>query len=631
MPTLARPDELTRLAPAWEALAAEAGTLPTQDAPWARAAAEAYGGRIRVVVAGDPAAPAAIAPLVRRGAGFDLLGVRELFEPMDLLARSGEAHEALVRELVAARLPLLLKRVPAGSRTVTSLQRAIGRRGAVVVREAVGHPSIALGEAWQEPGGGLSSRRRSDLRRARRRAEKLGEVTFELLRPAREDVPALLDAAYAIEERSWKGRAGTALARDEAQARFFRLYAAEVADRGTLRVDIMRIGDAAVAMQIGLEWRGRRWLYKIGYDDAFAACSPGLLLLGESVADAARRGLRTFELLGSSAAWTDAWTRDVHPCVSVLAFPADVGGAVALSAEAARVARTRSRAFGHTRSRAAIRAGVAVAARRYVSGPALDDALRVHERYEESGLATTIGYWNDEDEPAAGVLRQNTAVLEALVARGRGGEVSVKPPAAGNDRAAIAELLRRAREAGVGVHFDSLGPETAGPVLELAAGLAADAAGGLGCTLPARWRRSVADAELAVRHGLRVRVVKGEWADPEEPRRNARAGLLEIVDALAGRVPFVGVGSHDPVVVADALARLQSAGTPCELQVLYGTRADAAVAAARAAGVAIRVYVPFGHSRLPYPLSDVRRSARLARRLATDVLVSARGPDGPLP
>jgi hypothetical protein len=28
-------------------------------------------------------------------------------------------------------------------------------------------------------------------------------------------------------------------------------------------------------MQLAVEWSGRYWLYKIGYDEAYARCSPG--------------------------------------------------------------------------------------------------------------------------------------------------------------------------------------------------------------------------------------------------------------------------------------------------------------------------------------------------------------------
>src|SRR5207247_3695751 len=134
--------------------------------------------------------------------------------------------------------------------------------------ESGGTPTIALD--GQEPESRLSSRRRSDLRRARRHAEAMGEVTSEVLAPSPQEVPALLAEAIAIEARSWKARAGTALASDPVRRGFFERYALAAAADGTLRLAFLRIGGQGAAMQIAVECGRRFWLLKIGYDERFA-------------------------------------------------------------------------------------------------------------------------------------------------------------------------------------------------------------------------------------------------------------------------------------------------------------------------------------------------------------------------
>ncbi|HET6448290.1 MAG TPA: GNAT family N-acetyltransferase, partial [Conexibacter sp.] len=329
---------IARLVPGWEALAARGALLPTQDGPYSAAAAEAFGDEAEVVVLGDLAAPDAIAPLVRSGQQLELLGLDQLHEPTDLIASSPEALDQLLTELLRARLPLALMRIPADSPTVPALRRVLGRRGYVRVREVVGCPTMTLGEQWREPGGGLSSSRRSALRRARRKAEAIGEITTELARPAPAQVDALLDEAFAVEARSWKGHAGTAVALNPQLDRFYRHYAHALAERAALRVELLRIDGTAVAMQIAVEWQARIWLLKIGFDEAHAGASPGQLLLGESVADAAQRELDGYELLGTPAGWTEPWAPDLRDCVSVVAYPPGAVSAVALGGAAARVA-----------------------------------------------------------------------------------------------------------------------------------------------------------------------------------------------------------------------------------------------------------------------------------------------------
>ena len=56
-----------------------------------------------------------------------------------------------------------------------------------------------------------------------------------------------------------------------------------------------------------------------------------------------------------------------------------------------------------------------------------------------------------------------------------------------------------------------MAPETVDDTFNLI-GKARDIYAKLGCTLPGRWRRSLSDADRAIEMGLRVRVVKGQWA-----------------------------------------------------------------------------------------------------------------------
>jgi CelD/BcsL family acetyltransferase involved in cellulose biosynthesis len=327
----------------WERLAAEHAVLPTQDLPWALASLDAFGGDPALFAHGAPDAPNAIAPMIRRGRRLELNG-GEMFEPGELLFDSADSLTALAARLVRDGAPLLLARIPPGSPTIVALRRAISPRGAVHVRPGVGYPSIHLDDRWREPGGGLSASRRSALRRASRKAGRSGEISIQLLSPAVQEVPRLLDEAFAIEARSWKGATGTALVHDRPRARFVRRYAEETAMRGTLRLQFLRIADEAVAMQIAVEWKDQIWLLKIGYDDAHAAASPGQLLLAESIADAARRDLHSYQLLGTAAEWTRVWTTDEQACVTVRAYPATARSAVELAADARRlVGRTVSR------------------------------------------------------------------------------------------------------------------------------------------------------------------------------------------------------------------------------------------------------------------------------------------------
>jgi len=594
----------------WSDLALESGLFPTQDAPWALAGLEAFGGDPQIVVSGDRSAPEAIAPMVFHDRQLELAGCRPTGEPADLLSRSPDALGELTERLAGIGRAIVLPRIPAQSPTIDALRKAVGRRGLVHVSSGSAHPTIELNADWSEPGGGLSSSRRSALRRSRRRAEKGGEIAVDLLSPAPHEVDDLLDEAFAVEARSWKGSAGTALLQTPVLAGFFRRYAADAAARGILRLEFLCIAGQRVAMQLGVEWQRRIWLLKIGYDEEHASASPGQLLLAESVADAARRELDGYELLGTAAKWTEPWAPLVHPCVQVIAYPPSSHGYVSLAGAAGRQLRGRAR----QRVSALSQAGQRLAAERYVTGTSLDTALREEARCAAAGYATTVGYWDKGTASPAEVTDDCFAAAAALPS---GSQLSIKYASMKRDQAGLDDLLQRCVARGLTLHFDALAPDTAEPALRESARLAAAAPGAVSCTLPARWQRSPADAPIVSAEGLGVRVVKGEWGDPDFPDRDPREGFLEVVGALAGTARHVAVATHDAPLALATLECLLAAGTPCELQVLYAMRSRAAVRAARRLDVPVRVYIPYGQGRVPYP---VERDPRTIARLAFDLL-----------
>jgi CelD/BcsL family acetyltransferase involved in cellulose biosynthesis len=206
----------------------------------------------------------------------------------------------------------------------------------VVMRPAAPCPVIALDERWSEPGKNLSTRRRGDLNRARRRAEELGKVGIDILSPCPQETDALLEEAFRIEASGWKGKEGTALACDPRRAEFFRIFSRAAAGEGILRICFLRINDQRVAMQVAAQCGGAFWLLKIGHDESFARCSPGLLLLEGTIRQAVKENLRSYEFLGSVAPWTEVWTQQTRQCVSIRIYPLNARGMGALACESAQ-------------------------------------------------------------------------------------------------------------------------------------------------------------------------------------------------------------------------------------------------------------------------------------------------------
>jgi proline dehydrogenase len=201
--------------------------------------------------------------------------------------------------------------------------------------------------------------------------------------------------------------------------------------------------------------------------------------------------------------------------------------------------------------------------------------------------------------------------------------LSIKLPSLRFSAELLGEVVQRAQSVKRRLHFDAMAPETADRTRAMIdEALAATPDVEIGITLPGRWQRSLDDARWACQRGLFVRVVKGEWADPLDLQRDPRGGYLEIIDQLAGKARWVGVATHDPKLAAEAIGRLQAAGTPCGLELLYGLPMRKQIEQARKLGVGVRVYVPYGEAYMPYALSQVRRKPRILWWLLRDLVAS---------
>lgn len=331
-------EALEEIAPAWEQLASRASAASSlaYASAWA-AGLETQ--RLHILTAGDQQT-SAIAPLVsNRGASgrLTLLGA-EMYEILDFLYADEAALAALAQAIVRTGRPLDLKRIPCGP-AAAALEQAYLGQGLVRIQPSGGSPWIAMDDSWREPEMRLESGRRSDLRRARRLAEKMGSVEIQIVAPTPAELPDLLEEVFQVEAAGWKGTHGTALAADPVRGAFFRRYTRKTCTAGTLRICLLRIGGQAAAAQIAVENGARFDLLRAGYDERFARCSPGTLLTCETIRYAAQRGLRSYEFNGDVEPWTHIWTKLEHACCSLRAYPFTVRGTAALIEDGIGIAR----------------------------------------------------------------------------------------------------------------------------------------------------------------------------------------------------------------------------------------------------------------------------------------------------
>jgi CelD/BcsL family acetyltransferase involved in cellulose biosynthesis len=170
----------------------------------------------------------------------------------------------------------------------------------------------------------------------RRGLERKGRVSFDLRVPTEDSVAAELEEAMLIEASSWKSRGGSTLLRTGRLRAFYHEYARRMAARGQLRIAFLRVDGIGIAMQLIIEHASKFWIYKVGYDEKWSEHSPGVQLMWEVVRHACAARMAGVELLGKVEDWLTIWARDVREYRTLIFYPFNLRGLVAVAADASQ-------------------------------------------------------------------------------------------------------------------------------------------------------------------------------------------------------------------------------------------------------------------------------------------------------
>jgi CelD/BcsL family acetyltransferase involved in cellulose biosynthesis len=333
---LTRIEDLRCIAADWDELAKQSGS-PLLGGDWFLTCAEILCAEsdLRVVVVQRDGTICAVAPLVvarRDGVEWlEVLGVSTLYEPSGLLYDNAESLHYLLSKIVSLRMPIALDRMPAESILEAKFREVARYRGVVFSRKTAPAAYVCTKGTWEEYFQSLSSQRRYDYQRKRKRTERFGRVGIRIERPdVRAGVPLMLEEVFRVEGAGWKGRSGSGLLANERVRKFMARYSEMACDRGTLLLCFLDVEGQPIATILGIEYAKRFWVLKIGYDEEWARCSPGIQLTMETIRYAFEQGLEAYEFLGSEEPWQSMWPRWRHELMSLVLYPMSVQGLSAL-------------------------------------------------------------------------------------------------------------------------------------------------------------------------------------------------------------------------------------------------------------------------------------------------------------
>jgi CelD/BcsL family acetyltransferase involved in cellulose biosynthesis len=314
-------NHLEPLSAEWDDLADRCAPAPFMRTGWIAAWWRAFGGgTLELLCARDAGRLVGLLPLRRRSWGVDSPTNYHTLE-FGMLAESDDARRALARA-VFARHP---GRVSIGflsgeRRDPIELQDAARAHGYRVIVDATSRsPYVPIHSDWAGYERRLSRNMRGDLRRTHRRLEEQGAISIDYSEGG-EHFETLLEECFAVDARSWKAGANTAIVSHANTRQFYEHIGHWAASRGSLRLALLRVEGRPVAMQMGLEEEGVHFAIKASYDASYSRFSPGKLLMHAIVEGAFRRGLKSVELLGADEPYKQRWASHSRERLTLRAY-----------------------------------------------------------------------------------------------------------------------------------------------------------------------------------------------------------------------------------------------------------------------------------------------------------------------
>src|SRR5580704_2322291 len=123
----------------------------------------------------------------------------------------------------------------------------------------------------------VGQHKHKELRRYVRRLGDIGALLFTTATEP-EFVAGAIEDFFKLEERGWKGKAGTAAAFHDDIRNFITAALSGLAAEGKVAINRIFIDGSAIAVTIMLRSADAAWFWKIVYDENFAQHSPGVVL-----------------------------------------------------------------------------------------------------------------------------------------------------------------------------------------------------------------------------------------------------------------------------------------------------------------------------------------------------------------
>jgi CelD/BcsL family acetyltransferase involved in cellulose biosynthesis len=311
---------IERTADAWNDLAHASSLSPVADALWMRCWWRAFGKNDRSLAVHalyENDRLLAILPLQRRGRLIRTW--KPAFDgnaPYSMFALD-EGHPEVATEIVSHLLQdadeIELGPIHAKGPIYQAVRDAAQAQGLITAESDAGVDLVMkVFSPWEELKQTIPAKTRQETGRKKRQLERLGRLDLEIVTSGPALRPAL-DACYAIEARTWKRSAGSAVLLDPQDRQFFDELADCMGEAGRFALYLLKLDDRIIAYEYSLRAQGKIDSLKPSFEPELARYSPGNVLRWMILESEAGRGEVTSYGMGPPYAHKQHWTRLADP------------------------------------------------------------------------------------------------------------------------------------------------------------------------------------------------------------------------------------------------------------------------------------------------------------------------------
>jgi proline dehydrogenase len=264
----------------------------------------------------------------------------------------------------------------------------------------------------------------------------------------------------------------------------------------------------------------------------------------------------------------------------------------------------------------------------YIAGATLDQAVDVVKRLNSEGFCVTVdvlGEFVESIDQVEGSVDEYLEVLDAIQTHELDANISIKPTSFGLlldydfCKKQLSVLMERVVKDGSFLRIDMEDSPCTDKTIRLHHEFRETYSKHVGIVLQAYMRRNLSDIEhITQADYTNFRLCKGIYVEPREVAfkgyQDVRKNYLDSLDAMFRAGAYVGIATHDDVLIEKAETMIRSLGLTrdqYEFQMLLGVR-ERLRNTLRDRGHKVRIYVPFGKDWYGYSTRRLKENPALA-------------------